>query len=225
MRLVRDTIALHRRRDAPLALGLDLRLPHPRGGLDGGRGAGLHPGQRLRLRRAGAGGRACPSTRSRPGSASSSTPTSTSSRRSPSTAPPGASGPAGCRSATARQSPAARAAAVPHPDRRRVAHRPAARGEHRAHGHRGAGRRAGRHAEPAHQLHGRGAWPCPPRRRPASPCAPSRCSPTRPTWPTSPIRSAELVLRRGAHRRDRAPGRGDLRPPRRARRAVRCSRA
>ena len=29
MRLVRDTIALHRRRDAPLALGLDLRLPHP----------------------------------------------------------------------------------------------------------------------------------------------------------------------------------------------------
>ena len=48
------------------------------------------------------------------------------------------------------------AAAVPHPDRRRVAHRAAARGEHRAHGHRGAGRCARRHAEPAHELDGRG---------------------------------------------------------------------
>ena len=41
------------------------------------------------------------STPSRPGCRSSSTPTSTSSRRSPSTAPPAASGPAGCASATA----------------------------------------------------------------------------------------------------------------------------
>ena len=104
MRLVRDTIALHRGRDAPLALGLDLRLPHPRGGLDGRRGAGVHARQRLRLRRAGDAGRACPSTRSRRGCRSSSTPTSTSSRRSPSTAPPGASGPAGCGSATAPSS-------------------------------------------------------------------------------------------------------------------------
>ena len=44
---------------------------------------------------------ACRSTRSPRGSASSSTPTSTSSRRSPSTAPPAGSGPAGCASATA----------------------------------------------------------------------------------------------------------------------------
>ena len=36
-----------------MALHLDLRLPHPRGGLDRRRGAGLHPGQRLRVRRAG----------------------------------------------------------------------------------------------------------------------------------------------------------------------------
>ena len=48
---------LHRGRDAPLALDLDLRLPHPGGGLDGRRGAGLHPGQRVRLRRAGPAGR------------------------------------------------------------------------------------------------------------------------------------------------------------------------
>ena len=34
-----------------------------------------------------------------------------------------------------------------------------------------------------------------------------------------------LVVRRGAHRRDGAPRRGDLRPPRRPRRRARCSRA
>ena len=101
MRLVRDTIAFTRGRDAAVALDLDLRLPHPRGRLDGGRGAGVHAGQRVRLRRAGDAGRACRSTRSRRGCRSSSTPTSTSSRRSPSTAPPGASGRAGCASATA----------------------------------------------------------------------------------------------------------------------------
>ena len=39
----------------------------------------------------------------------------------------------------------------------RVAHRAAARGQHRAHRDRGAGRRARRHAEPAHQLDGRDA--------------------------------------------------------------------
>ena len=47
--------------------------------------------------------------------------------------------------------------ALPHPDRRRVAHRAAARGQHRAHRDRGAGRRARWHAEPAHQLDGRDA--------------------------------------------------------------------
>ena len=106
MRLVRDTIALHRRRDAALALDLDLRLPHPRGRLDGGRGAGVHAGQRVRLRRAGHAGRPRRSTRSRRGCRSSSTPTSTSSRRSPSTAPPGGSGRAGCATATAPSSSA-----------------------------------------------------------------------------------------------------------------------
>ena len=47
--------------------------------------------------------------------------------------------------------------AVPHPDRGRVAHRAAARGQHRAHRDRGARGRARRHAEPAHQLDGRDA--------------------------------------------------------------------
>ena len=66
------------------------------------------------------------------------------------------------------------ATALPHADRRRVAHRPAAGGEHRAHGDRGARRRARWHAEPAHQLDGRGARPAHRDGRPASPCAPNR---------------------------------------------------
>ena len=66
------------------------------------------------------------------------------------------------------------AAALPHPDGRRVADRPAARGQHRAHGDRGAGRRARRDAVAAHELDGRGARPARPRRRRASPCARSR---------------------------------------------------
>ena len=48
---------LLRRRDAPLPSGVGLRLPHPRGRLDGRPRAGLHPGQRLRLRRGGPGRR------------------------------------------------------------------------------------------------------------------------------------------------------------------------
>ena len=49
---------LHRRRDAAVALDLDLRLPHPRSRLDGRRGAGVHAGQRVRLRRTRPAGRA-----------------------------------------------------------------------------------------------------------------------------------------------------------------------
>ena len=46
--------ALRHRRAPPLASGVDLRLPHPRGGLDGRAGARVHARQRLRLRRVGA---------------------------------------------------------------------------------------------------------------------------------------------------------------------------
>ena len=70
--------------------------------------------------------------------------------------------------------PAVDDAALPHPDGRGVADRAAARAQHRPHRRRGTGRRAGRDAEPPHQLDGRGRWPCPPTRRRASPCAPSR---------------------------------------------------
>ena len=133
---------------------------------------------------------ACRSTRSPRGSASSSTPTSTSSRRSPSTGRRAASGPAGCRSATAPQLERSLQLRFHTQTAGRVAHRPAARGQHRAHRHRGAGRRARRHAVPAHQLDGRGAGAAHREGGPHRPAHPAGASPTRPTSPTSPIRSA-----------------------------------
>ena len=78
--------------DAAVASDLDLRLPHPRGGLDRGAGARVHACRRLHVRRVGDRARASTSTTSRRGSPSSSTRTSTSSRRSRSTAPRAASG-------------------------------------------------------------------------------------------------------------------------------------
>ena len=74
-------------RDAALEHGLDQRLPHPRGGLDRGPGAGVHDRRRHGLRRGGAASAGCGSTTSRRGSRSSSTATATSSRRSPSSGP------------------------------------------------------------------------------------------------------------------------------------------
>ena len=56
--------AFYDRGDAPVAPGLDLRLPHPRGRLDRGPGARVHAGQRLRLRRGGASRPASTSTTS-----------------------------------------------------------------------------------------------------------------------------------------------------------------
>ena len=55
------------------------------------------------------------------------------------------------------EGPALAADALPHADRGRLADRAAARGEHRAHGDRGARGRARRHAVPAHELVRRGA--------------------------------------------------------------------
>ena len=111
------------------------------------------------------------------------------------------------------------AAAVPHPDRRRLAHGPAARGQHRPHRHRGAGRRARRDPEPAHQFDGRGAG------APHREGGPHRAA--HPAGHRPRDRGDErgrpprwLVVRRVAHRRDRAPGRGGLRPPRRVGRGL-----
>ena len=92
-----------RREDPGVQAALGLRLPHPRGRLDGRAGARVHPRRRLRLRRARACAAASTSTCSRPACRSSSTPTSTSSRRSRSSAPRAGSGPAGCATSTARR--------------------------------------------------------------------------------------------------------------------------
>jgi hypothetical protein len=52
-------VRLDRARTAAVEQHFDLRLSHSRGGLDGGAGDCVHPGQRHRLHRGGAGGRTC----------------------------------------------------------------------------------------------------------------------------------------------------------------------
>ena len=58
MRLVTDMVEFCAARDAALASDLDLRLPHPRGGLDGGAGARVHAEERVHVRGVGARARA-----------------------------------------------------------------------------------------------------------------------------------------------------------------------
>ena len=65
-------------------------------------------------------------------------------------------------------------AAVPHPDRRRLADRPAALQQRRPHRHRGARRGARRHQLAAHQRPRRDPRPAAASRPPRSRCAPSR---------------------------------------------------
>ena len=154
---------------------LDLRLPHPRGGLDGGRGAGLHAGQRVRLRRAGAAGRACRSTRSRRGCSFffnahidffEEIAKYRAARR---------IWARWMRERYGADRRALDAAALPHPDRRACrSPRSSPRSTSSARPSRrwpacSAARRA---CTPTRWTR---RWPCPPRRRPASRCAPSRC--------------------------------------------------
>ncbi len=215
----RDTIAFTRRRDAALALDLDLRLPHPRGRLDGRAGARVHARQRVRLRRAGAAGRA---RRRRVRAAprrSSSTRTSTSSRRSPSTAPPAASGRAGCASATAR-SPSGRMQLRFHTQTAGVsltAQQPEVNIVRTAI-EALAGVLGGTQSLHTNSMDEALALPTEKAARIALRTQQVIAHETNVAQRGRPAR--RLVLRRGAHRRDRAPGRGDLRPPRRARRRV-----
>ena len=109
-------------------------------------------------------------------------------------------------------------AALPHADRGRLAHRAAARGQHRP---RRARRRSPRCSAARRSCTPTATtrrWRCRPRRRPASRCAPSRSSPTRPGVAHVADPLGGCAVRRVDDRRDGAPGRGDLRPPRRARR-------
>ena len=115
-------------RHVPLRVGaaaalqhhLDLRLPHPRGRLDGGAGARLHARERHRLRRGGDRGGPGRSTSSRRASRSSSTRTTTCSRRSRSSAPPAGCGRTSCATGSARRIRAARrSGSTPRPAARR----------------------------------------------------------------------------------------------------------
>ena len=156
MRLVTDMIEWCTREHAALAPGLDLRLPHPRGRLDRPAGARLHAQGRLHLRRAGA--RARPRRRrlrpppllllQRPHRLLRGD------RQVPRRAPDlGARDEGDLR----RQARGVDAAALPRPDRRRLADRAAAAQQRRPHLAGGAGGGARRHPVAAHQLLRRGA--------------------------------------------------------------------
>ena len=131
---------LLRGRDAALAPDLGLGLPHPRGGVDGGAGAGLHDRRRPRLRRADL---VAPRGRSRQLPAALLVLLQLphrllrgdrqAARRAPPLGEPDAR-------AVGRQGPAVVAAAHPRADLGRVAVRPAAAAEHRPHRDRGARR-------------------------------------------------------------------------------------
>ena len=115
-----------------------------------------------------------------PPAASSGTPTTTSSRRSPSS---GRRRRMWARIMTDRfaaKSEKSKLAALPHPDRRQHAHGPAAREQLDAGDDPGAGRRARRHPEPAHQRLRRGPRPADAeggQPRPAHPAGASPASP------------------------------------------------
>ena len=108
--------------------------------------------------------------------------------------------------------------ALPHPDRRRLADRAAAAGQHHPHGDRGARRRARRDPVAAHQLLRRGSRPADRGGGPDRPAHPAGDRPRdRRHQHDRPAR--RLLLRRDAHRRDGARRLRVLRPDRRARRA------
>ena len=116
-----------------------------------------------------------------------------------------------------RQGPAVVADALPHPDRRRVADRPAAAQQHRAHRDRGARRRARRHAVAAHQLLRRGARAAD-RGGGADRAAHAADHRPRDRRREHDRPARRLVLRRGADRPDGGAGLRVLRQDRRARR-------
>ena len=167
------------------------------------------------------------STSSRRGSPSSSTATTTSSRRSPSSAPC-----AGCgrRSSASASAPRTRTLAddpLPHPDRRRDAAGPAARGQH--HPRRPAGLRRGlrRHPVAAHQRLRRGAGAADRALGADRAAHPAGARPrVRRRRHRRPVR--RLLLRRVADRRDRdarlgADGEGRASSAARSRRSTSCS--
>ena len=179
-----------RARAAELEHDLDQRLPHPRGGIDGGPGGRVHVRERDRLRRRRRSTPGSTSTASASGSRSSSTRTTTSSRRSRSSAPRGGCGRGIMRDRFGATQPARAAAALPHPDGRQHADRAAARQQHRPRRAAGAGGGARRHAVAALQRPRRGAGAADRGVGARSRSGRSRSSPPRAASPTPSTRSA-----------------------------------
>ncbi len=192
-----------------MAFDLDLGLPHPRSRIDRCRRVGIHTRERIRVRRARAPGRiadrcirsAAELLLQRPHRL----------LRRDRQAPRGASHLGALDEGSLRR-PARTldATAVPHPDRRRVTHRTAARGQHRPHRHRSPRRRARRHPVAAHQLDGRSTRPA---HRKGRTHRVAYAAGDRPRNQRHPRRrpARRFVLRRRTHRRDGTPGRRDLR--------------
>ena len=216
MRLLGDMMEWSHAQHAALAPGLDLRLPHPRGGSDRRAGARVHAQGRLHLRRGADGAR----DRRRRLRAAAELLLQRADRllRGDRQVPRGAPH-LGARAARhlRGEEPALVADALPHADGRRVAHRPAAAQQHRAHGDRGARGRARRHPVAAHQLLRRGARAAD-RGRGAD--RPAHAADRRPRDRRDQHRrpARRLLLRRGADRPDRGAGLRLLPQDRRARR-------
>ena len=175
---------------AALEHDLDLRLPHPRGRLDGGAGARVHARERHRVLRRRRSTRASRRTSSARGSRSSSTRTTTSSRRWRSSARRGGSGRGSCASGSARRTRRrSRCAST----RRRAARR-SPRSSPRTTSCASRSRRSSAVCGGAQSLHTngvrRGARAADRARRRGSRCARSRSSRTRRAAPTPPTRSA-----------------------------------
>ena len=140
---------------------LDLRLPHPRGRLDGGAGAGVHAGRRDRLRRRRASTAGLDVDDFAPAAVvllQLAQRLLRGDRQDARGAPH-----LGARHARAlrREEPALVDAALPHADRRLLADRAAALQQHRARHGAGAGRGAGRHAVAAHRTRSTRRSRCP----------------------------------------------------------------
>ena len=175
MRLITDLFAYCRER-IPKWNTISISGYHMReAGRDGGAGDRVHAGQRRRVRRGGAGGG--PGDRRLRAAAVVLLRVPHELLRGGGEVPRGAAdvGPDHAR-ALPREGPEERDAALPHADGRRDAHRAAAREQHRAHDHGGAGGGAGRDAVAAHQLVRRGAGAADRERGHGSRCGPSRSS-------------------------------------------------
>ena len=152
----RGHVPLLHRAAAALEHDLDLGLPHPRGRVDGRAGAGLHPRQRHRLR-PGGGRRGARGRRVRAQALVLLQRPQRLLRRGGEV--PGGADALGRDHARPlrRPRPALADAAVPRPDRRLDAHRPAGREQHRSRRRAGAVGRLRRRPEPAHERLRRGA--------------------------------------------------------------------